>query len=220
MKICTSLATEKFIAPNKLHTNFIVSPVRAHQVGFSITKSSDDIQLYLKPKDVVRLMWLPREVLPGYIIKNPNDIKINIQLFQQRDRPSTSSESRWESIDGTYLSNLDNTGSVDFTVPEDLKMSECFNQDQLCPVAFNLTVTEGTMVNITGSGEVLLPSGQSTPAVGIWSSVAYLETNFTTESSLSLECDSWFSPPPPESERNKIPEARLGRYQHVHHHKL
>lgn len=39
--------------------------------------------------------------------------------------------------------------------------------------------------------------------------MAYLEINFTTESSLSLECDAWFSPPPPESERNKIPEARL-----------
>lgn len=151
-----------------IHFNFIVSPVRAHQVGFSIATSSDDMQLYLKPKDVVRLTWLPREVLPGYIIKNPNDIKINIQLFQQRDRPSTSSLSRWESIDGTYLSNLDNTGSVDFTVPEVLKMSECFNQDQLCPVAFNVTVTEGTMVNITGAGEVLLPSGQRTPEVVQW----------------------------------------------------
>lgn len=187
-----------------------MSPVQAHQVGFSVSSSGNQMQLYLRSKDVITLRWLPSEVLPNYIIKNPNDIKVNIQLFRQRNRPQLSSLPRWEPIDKTLISDLDNTGSANFMVPENLKMGSCFfNQNQLCPVVFSLTVADGTTVNVTGAGKIFLPSGRATPEVGIWSSVAFLQSNTATEASLSEVCQSWSSPPPPESGRNRILEGRL-----------
>ena len=175
-----------------------MSLVRAHQVGFSLASSEEDMQLYLKPRDVVSLKWSATELLPRHIIKDPTDIKVNVQMFQKRDRFP-----RWHSIPNTLISNLNNTGELEFTIPDIVELTDCANQHLLCPVAFNITAVEGTTVSITGR-EVELPSGPVTPQVGIWSSLAYLQSSDATEASLSQVCDDWFA-----EGQNGITTARL-----------
>lgn len=189
------------------YCSYLVSSLRAHQVGFSVESSSEEMQLYFKPNDVVTLTWLPREVVPNYLFTDPENIRINVQLFQMVDRPSP----RWVPIADSLMSNLDNSGLAEFTVPGTVAVEDCLDQGMICPVAFNVSAVDGTMVRVLGEDEVALPSGRRTPETGIWSSIAYLQASAINEADLSQLCASWASPPRPDSMRNVISVSMLSR---------
>ena len=153
------------------------------------------MQLYFKPGDVIKLTWIPSEVVPRYLTNDaPEDIRVNIRLFQQY-QPSRSTSAQWIEVADTLYGGLVNTGSVTLVIPEGLELENCLNQNSICPVAFKVSAVEGTMVKVTGTDQVVaLPSGSRTPETGIWSAVGYLQRDNTTD--LNMLCNEWFMPEP------------------------
>ena len=171
------------------------------------------MQLYFITGDVIKLTWIPSEVVPRYLTNDPpEDIKINIRLFQQY-QPRFSTSAQWIEVGDTLKGGLNNTGSVTLTIPEGLELEDCLDQNAICPVAFKVSAVEGTMVKVTDTDQVIvLPSGGRTPETGIWSPVAYLQvqlikisfndndndtadttdTTDTTEHDPNLVCNNWF----------------------------
>ena len=168
--------------------------------------STAGMQLYFKPEDVVTLTWLPSEVVPNYLFTSPEDIRINIQLFQMTD----SAWQRWAPIEGLHMNNLENSGRVQFAIPRNVEIQSCIDQRIVCPVAFYVSAVVGTSVRVFGEDEVALLSGTRTPGTGIWSSIAYLQAAGVNETDLNLVCLGWANPPPPgDSMRNTIVHSKL-----------
>ena len=107
------------------------------------------------------------------------------------------------------MSNLDNDGMAQFTVPQNVRIERCLNQGLICPVAFNISAMSSTVVRVFGDDEVPLPSGPDTPETGIWSSIAYLQQAGVSMGDLIKACLSWTKPPAPDSRRNMILESML-----------
>ncbi len=165
------------------------------------------MQLYFKANDIVTLSWLPEEVVPSYITNDITNIRVDIQLFQQGIL-SRRSLLDWIPIDGAEMINLSNNGLQEFRIPAGLEMKICSEQSEVCPVAFKVSATRNTEVDITSPGvaptRVILPTRQS-PAVGIWSGVAYLQADTTDSTSLLLLCNKWAE----DTQKNAIPTSSL-----------
>ena len=184
-----------------------MSPVRSHQVGFYVESSPDGMQLNLRPNDTVNVTWQPEEVIPSHLFTNLTEIRINIQLFQQHDTPRNSTSPRWIEIPDTQMTDLNNTGVAQFTVPEAVKLQPCLGQEQLCPVAFRVSAVTGTRVTVRNVGPVALPIGQRAQ-IGIWSGVGYLQSHTATTTSLGVACQNWNQSPKndiPTSIRDQLP---------------
>ena len=160
------------------------------------------MQLYFKANDIVTLSWLPEEVVPSYITNDITNIRVDIQLFQQ-GIPSRRSSPDWILIDGAEMLNLTNNGLQEFRIPAGLEMKICSEQNEVCPVAFKVSASRDTEVDITSPGvaptRVMLLSSP-----GIWSGVAYLQADTTDNTSLLLLCNKW-------AENNAILTSRLER---------
>ena len=156
------------------------------------------MQLYFKAGDEIKLTWIPSEVVPRYLTNDPpEDMMVNIRLFQQY-QPSRSTLAQWIEIGDTLKGGLNNTGSVNITIPEELELEDCLDQNSICSVAFKVSAVEGTMVKVTGTDQVVvLPSGVRTPETGIWSAVGYLQPDNATNP--NTICDDWFMPEPDNS---------------------
>lgn len=157
------------------------------------------MQLYFRPNSVVQLNWLPREVVPSYLVPdNVEDLLITIELHQQI---SLSSRRRvdWVLVSGSEVSGLANNGSVKYTIPQRMGLQDCGDQNQLlCPVAFKLSAT------------VPIPGGSNTVTVAIWSAVGYLQSDTATDNDLIELCEDWFTPEPPAmNSPNEITDSTL-----------
>ena len=164
------------------------------------------MQLYFKAGDVIKLTWIPSEVVPRYLTNDPpEDIMINIRLFQQYQPSRSMSSAQWIEVGDTLKGGLGNTGSVTLTIPEGLVLQDCLNQNNsICPVAFKVSAVEGTMVKVTGTDQVVaLPSGERTPETGIWSAMGYLQPDNATDP--NMFCNEWFQPEPD----NRISQSLL-----------
>ena len=147
------------------------------------------MQLYFKAGDVIKLTWIPSEVVPRYLTNDPpEDIKINIRLFQQY-QPFRSTSAQWIEVGDTLKGGLNNNGSVTLTIPEGLELENCLNQNAICPVAFIVSAVRDTMVKVTGTDQmVVLPSGRRTPETGIWSAMGYLQPDAADP---NMICQTW-----------------------------
>ena len=185
-----------------------VSPATSNRVDFNTTPSSDDLQLYLKSGNTVRLSWTPEDLLPDSITTNASMIPVHIQLYQQFENTvrGIGRVLDWGPIDGIPpMTNLPNDGSEDFIVPQGLVMMSCPNQNLVCPVAFKVSIVKGSTVNITGAGQIDLPSRNAEEA-GIWSGAAYLQSDEANSASLSQICSDWSS-----NINNNIPTSILNQ---------
>ena len=186
-----------------------VSPATSNQVDFSTTPSSDSLQLYFKSGNTVKLSWTPEDLLPDSITTNASMIPVHIQLYQQFENTvrGIGKVLDWRPIDGIPpMTNLPNDGSEDFVVPPGLVMMSCPNQNLICPVAFKVSIVKGTTVNITGAGQIELPSGRNDEEAGIWSGAAYLQSDEANSASLSQICSDWSS-----NINNNIPTSILNQ---------
>ncbi len=162
------------------------------------------MDLFFKAGDVIKLTWLPEELLPNnHIISKIDGVKINIRLHQLRDRPLAIGRDRslWFEVFQVSNKSIVNSGSFEFTVPQNLLLEKCLNQNQICPVAFSVTAVVGTKVTIAGAGKVTLPA----ESAGIWSAVGYFQADKATAASLSNICSQWGQP----SSENKILTSKL-----------
>ena len=176
---------------------FSVSPVRGHQVGFSVLSSSDGMQLYFRANDVISLTWMPREVVPSYLTDDFDDLLMTIELYQQI--PFTfKGRADWVLLSGSRVGGVPNTGTAQYTIPAGLMLQGCGSGNQLlCPVVFRLSAT------------VLTPAGRNVE-LAIWSAVGYLQSDDATASMLGELCDNWFTPlPPVMTSANEIPDSIL-----------
>lgn len=177
-----------------------MSPIRAHHVAFANEASGEEMQLYLKASDTVRLTWMPDELIPSYLrVDNIESFQVSIQLYQQIPFIETGTPN-WKAIPNFAQGGL-NSGETMFAVPSGLVMENCPDQNSLCPVAFRVSTT----VRIPGREET------DTVDVAIWTAVAYLQADSADEASLSQICQEWAAPPPPDDTRNRIPESRLNQ---------
>ena len=175
-----------------------VSPIRAHQVQFTNEASEEDMQLYFKQNDVIKLSWLPQEVVPSYLTNDTENIRLKIELYQiyKTSRDILT----WKVIgNNPLIADTANDGSEEVTIPSNLVMDDCPDQNFLCPVAFKISLVSGAIINIVWAGQVTLPRG-----IGIWSGVAYLQSDSANETYLGIECDKWAN-----AQVNKIPTSRL-----------
>ena len=69
-------------------------------------------------------------------------------------------------------------------------------------MAFKVSVVSGTVIDIPLARRVTLPSFRVD--AGIWSGVAYLQSDSANENDLSMLCDKWAN-----SQVNQIPTSRL-----------
>ena len=81
---------------------------------FNIETSEDDMQLYFKQNDVIKLSWLPQEVVPSYLTDDTENLKLKIELYQQyKDRDALN----WKLVgNGLLISNTDNDGSEEVKI--------------------------------------------------------------------------------------------------------
>ena len=170
---------------------------------FTIEASEQDMQLYFKQNDVIKLTWLPEEVVPSYLTSDTDNLRLKIELYQQyyEDRDTLS----WKLV-GTnpLIVSTANDGSEEVTIPSGLVMDDCQDQNLLCPVAFKVSVISDTVIDIAWARRVTLPSFRVD--AGIWSGVAYLQSDSATETSLSMVCDRWANTPV-----NQIPTSLIDR---------
>jgi hypothetical protein len=176
-----------------------VSPIRGHQVGFSVAASSDEMQLYFRPNDVITLTWLPREMAPSHITDDFEDLMITVELHQQRST-LTATARNWQFLAGSQVRGIANSGTVQYTIPNGLRLTDCDSGGRtLCPVVFRLSAT--------------IPSPAASPPggtieVSIWSAVAYLQSG--TDSSVRDLCQGWsMSNMPATFNPNEIPNSIL-----------
>jgi hypothetical protein len=176
-----------------------VSPIRGHQVGFSVAASSDEMQLYFRPNDVITLTWLPREMAPSHITDDFEDLMITVELHQQRST-LTATARNWQFLAGSQVRGIANSGTVQYTIPNGLRLTDCDSGGRtLCPVVFRLSAT--------------IPSPAASPPggtieVSIWSAVAYLQSGM--DSSVRDLCQGWsMSDMPGGTNTNEIPNSIL-----------
>ena len=174
-----------------------VSPVRGHQVGFSVASSSDEMQLYFKANDVITLTWMPREVVPSFLTDDFGVLPMTIEFYQQipftiKDRAD------WVLLSGSRMDGVPNTGTAQYTIPAGLMLQDCGGDNRLlCPVVFRLSTTVRT------------PAGRNAE-LAIWSAVGYLQSDDATADMLGELCDDWFTPQPPATtSTNEIPDSIL-----------
>ena len=149
------------------------------------------MQLYFRAGDVIKLTWIPSEVVPRYLTNDaPENIRVNIRLFQQyQPHIARSSTAQWREFGDTLKGGLNNNGSVTLTIPEGLELENCLNQNSICPVAFKVSAARDTMIKVTGTDEiVVLPSGGRTPETGIWSAMGYLQPDAADP---NMICKTW-----------------------------
>ena len=172
-----------------------MSPIRAHHAAFANEASGEEMQLYFKANDIIRLTWLPRELIPSFLSNtNIESIEVSIQLYQQIGMQPR--RSNWQPISSASQDGLNN-GQAMFTVPAGLVMEICPDQSSLCPVAFRI------------SAAVPIPGDRTrTVEVAIWTALAYLQADDADEASLSQICQDWAAPSD-DMNRNKIPNSRL-----------
>ena len=183
-----------------MHFLFVVSPIRAHHVAFTNEASGEEMQLYFKAGDTIRLTWIPQELIPSFLDNtNIESFEVTIQLYQQIDMQRRGAPN-WQAIPNAAQNAL-NSGEATFTVPTGLVMKDCPDQNNLCPVAFQV------------SSQAPIPGGEtSTVKVAIWTALAYLQADNADEASLSQICQEWAAPPPPDDmNRNRIPNSRLNQ---------
>ena len=177
---------------------FSVSPVRGHQVGFSVASSSDEMQLYFRADDEISLTWMPREVVPSYLTDDFEDLMMTIEMYQQI--PFTiSTRADWVLLTGsTGMDAVPNTGTAQYTIPAGLMLHDCGSDNRLlCPVVFRLSTTVRT------------PAGRDAE-LAIWSAVGYLQSDDASADMLGELCDNWFTPQPPAmTSTNEIPDSIL-----------
>ena len=153
---------------------------------FNIETSEDDMQLYFKQNDLIKLSWLPQEVVPSYLTNDTESLKLKIELYQQYKHRNALS---WKLVgNGPLISNTANDGSEEIKIPNGLVMNYCPDQNLLCPVAFKVSVVSDTVIDIPWAGKVTLPSFID---AGIWSGIAYLQSDSANETYLSMLCDNW-----------------------------
>ena len=174
-----------------------VSPVRGHQVGFSVTSSSDEMQLYFKANDIISLTWMPREVVPSYLTDDFENLMMTIELYQQIPF-AIIGRADWLLLTGSRVDGVPNTGTAQYTIPAGLPLQDCGSGNRLlCPVVFRLSATVPT------------PSGRNAE-LAIWSAVGYLQSDDATANMLVELCNDWFMPQPPAMRSpNEIPDSIL-----------